>query len=159
MLQQIPITILVMQYLSHCKILPCFFWRPSLRKKKQQQQKYTINKTQITSDQKVSQISFLLFAHLVVTHSPTSHTYMSMLLCPCVLLLKHCTVHAALQCSHSPCTRIFRVSRKSCTPNQHQKNAREREERKHLHGSTSMNKKRSMRTYTSWTKVKVLVAC
>lgn len=109
-LQQITITILIMQYLSHCKILPCYFGDPPWEKTKTTAQKTQKNKTQTTSDQKVSQIFFPLFAHLVVTHSPNRHTYMSMLLPPVFSYWSTALYTEALECSHSPCTRIFRNS-------------------------------------------------
>lgn len=81
------------------------FWQPSLRKKKQKTNKHK-NKTQTTSQQKVSHYFSSLcpprrHALAKQTHAPPTLTPPAH-----VPPLKHGTVHAAPECSHSPCTRV-----------------------------------------------------
>lgn len=119
------------------------FWQPSLRKKTKKTNKHK-NKTQTTSHQKVSHFFFLLFAHLVVTHSPNGHMPPP----PPHHPTRPCSTTEALHCTRSPRMQsqslheglgISREPLKGSLALQTstRKKAKEGEERECLYGSTS----------------------
>lgn len=137
-----------MQYLVHCKTLPWCFGDPPWGKKNKRK-----NKTQTTSYQKVSQIIFLFLC------TPHPHAYLyDRAPPPCVLLLKHCTVHT-LQCSqhfHGNLRNFQAVLHSKPAPGKKAKKEKKGIIYMEVQGQAFILKKRK---YISVTKVKVLVAC